>query len=251
MISNLLLPKRYENLQQAAEEKQADLTQIVRKVPEATARIEQLLRQVNAGGMGRFELILGPSGSGKTTFLSTLPRFYSGAHVTPIPDTLPLLEIVDEIKRRMSAPIAGQIFVLLDRDNPELETSEVRRFFESLRKLFRTKEGRVLVLWPMTDEKSASLLQDTAWQVGSDSVVDQHSRGVFRFTGLPKSDYYDVADITARSLNAGQSLEAFGLGRVIAEPMLQTSNTLSQFYGSLENKSQELNNEFGDTLRNP
>lgn len=249
MIANLILPKRYEKLQQAAEEKQADLTQIVRKVPEATARIEQLLRQVTGGGLGRFELILGPSGSGKTTFLSTLPRFYSGAYVTPIPDTLPLLEIVDEIKRRMSAPIPGQIFVLLDRDNPELEASEVRRFFESLRKLFRTSEGQVLVLWPITDEKSAALLQDTAWQVGSDSVVDQHSRGVFHFTGLPKSDYYDVADITARSLNAGQSLEAFGLGRSIADPMLQTANTLSQFYGSLEGKSQELNNEFGDTLK--
>lgn len=76
MISNLLLPKRYETLQQVAEEQQADLTQIVKKVPEATARIEQLLRQVKSGGMGRFELILGPSGSGKTTFLSTLPRFY-------------------------------------------------------------------------------------------------------------------------------------------------------------------------------
>lgn len=249
MIANLLLPKRYENLQQAAEEKQADLTQIVRKVPEATARVEQLLRKVTSSGMGRFELILGPSGSGKTTFLSTLPRFYTGAHVTPLSDTLPLQSVVDEIKRRMSAPIEGQIFVLLDRDNPELDDGEVRRFFEALRKLFRTKEGRVLVLWPITDEKSAATLQKIAWHVGSDSVVDQESHGIFRFTGLPKSDYYDVADITARSLNAGQGLEAFGLGRAIAEPMLQTANTLSQFYGSLESKSQELNNEFGDTLK--
>lgn len=249
MISTLVLPKRYENLQQAAEEKQADLTQIVRKVPEATARVEQLLRQVVSSGMGRFELLLGPSGSGKTTFLSTLPRFYTGAHVTPLPETLSLLAAVEEIKRRMSAPIEGQIFVLLDRDNPELDQSEVRRFFEALRRLFRTKEGKLLLLWPITDEISAATLKETAWQVGSDSVVDQGSKGVFRFAGLPKTDYYDVADITARSLNGGQGLEAFGLGRPIAEPMLQTANTLSQFYGSLETKSQELNNQFGDTLK--
>jgi len=249
MIPNLVLPKRYENLQQIAEEKQADLTQIVRKVPEATKRIEQLLRQVSSGGMGRFELILGPSGSGKTTFLSTLPRFYSGAHVTPLPDTLPLLEIVEEVRRRMSAPIPGQIFVILDRDNPELESNEVRRFFEGLRKLFRTKEGKALIVWPITDENSANILQETAWQVGSDSLVDPNTRGVFQFSGLPKSDYFEVADITTRSLNAGQSLEAYGLGPAIAEPMLQTVNTLSQFYGKLENKSQELNNQFGDTLK--
>ena len=90
MTTTLLLPKRYENLQDAAEEKKADLTQIVRKVPEATARIELLMRQVVNGGLGRFELFLGPSGSGKTTFLSTLPRFYDGAHVTPLSDKLSL-----------------------------------------------------------------------------------------------------------------------------------------------------------------
>lgn len=249
MISNLLLPKRYETLQQVAEEQQADLTQIVKKVPEATARIEQLLRQVKSGGMGRFELILGPSGSGKTTFLSTLPRFYSGAHVTPIPDSIQLLDVIEEIRSRMSAPIDGQIFVMLDRDNPELDDIDVRRFFEALRKLFRTKEGRVLLIWPITDQKSAEILKNTAWEVGSDSLLDQQSKGIYHFTGLPKSDYFDVADITARSLNSGQGLEAFGLGKAIAEPMLQTVNTLSQFYGALEGKSQELNHEFGDTLK--
>ena len=249
MTTTLILPKRYENLQDAAEEKKADLTQIVRKVPDATSRIELLLRQVINGGLGRFELFLGPSGSGKTTFLSTLPRFYAGAHITPLSDKLSLTEVIAEIRSRITAPIDRQIFVLLERDNPDLDPIELRRFFEELRRIFRTKEGRVLVIWPITDTVSAEQISSTAWSVGSDSLVDQVSRGIYEFTGLPKSAYFDVADITARSLNAGQGLEAFGLGATVAQPMLQSSDTISQFFGQLEAKSQELNNAFGDTLK--
>ncbi|WPO31645.1 ATP-binding protein [Pseudomonas sp. BO3-4] len=249
MITNLLLPKRYESLQDAAVEKEADLTQIVRKVPDATARIEQLLRQVSNGGLGRFELFVGPSGSGKTTFLSTLPRFYAGAHVTPISDKFSLAEAAAEIRSLGSSPVSGQVFVMLERDNPNLVESELRSFFEELRRTFRTREGRVLVIWPITDETSAELIQSTAWAVGSDSIVDFASRGRYEFTGLPKSAYFEVADITARSLNSGQGLEAFGLGVEVVQPMLQRSATISQFYSLLEAKSQELNNQFGDTLK--
>lgn len=249
MISNLLLPKRYESLQDAAVEKEADLTQIVRKVPDATARVEQLLRQVSNGGLGRFELFVGPSGSGKTTFLSTLPRFYSGAHITPISDKFSLVEAIAEIRALSTSPVTGQIFVMLERDNPVLDEGELRVFFEELRRFFRTREGRVLIVWPITDERSAKLIQTTAWAVGSDSIVDFASQGRYNFTGLPKQSYFEVADITARSLNSGQGLEAFGLGNDVVLPMLQRSETISQFYSLLEAKSQELNNAFGDTLK--
>lgn len=249
MTSTLLLPKRYEKLQDVAAEKKADLTQIVRKVPEATARVEQLTRQVANGGLGRFELFVGPSGSGKTTFLSTLPRFYAGAHITPLSDKLSLTEVAAEIRRNGETPIDGQIYVLLERDNPEIDITELRKFFEELRRIFRTSAGRVLVIWPITDVSAAEVIGDTAWTVGSDSIVDQTSRGRYNFTGLPKSSYFDVADITARSLNAGQGLEAFGLGAAVVQPMVQASGTISQFFGHLEGKSQELNNTFGDTLK--
>lgn len=248
-IPHLLLPKRYEKLQYAAVEKKADLTQIVRKVPEATARIEQLLRQVKSGGLGRFELLLGPSGSGKTTFLSTLPRFYSGAHITPLSDKMSLLEAAEEIKNGSASPIDGQIFVLLERDNPELDSVELKKFFEQLRRIFRTDGGQVLVIWPITDADAAKTIAEAAWSIGSDSIVDDSSKGLYNFKGLPKAVYFEVADITARSLNGGLGLESFGLGEVVAKPMVQASETISQFFGRLETKSQELNNAFGDTLK--
>ncbi|HEV6964048.1 hypothetical protein [Roseateles sp.] len=249
MSTTLLLPKRYEKLQDAAVDKKADLTQIVRKVPEATARIEQLIRQVENGGLGRFELFLGPSGSGKTTFLSTLPRFYSGAHITPLSDKLTLSEVVEEVRRNGAMPIRGQIYVLLERDNPTIDLVELRQFFEELRRIFRTSGGQALVIWPITDVAAAKVIAEMAWTVGSDSIVDLTSRGSYLFTGLPKAAYFDVADVTARSLNAGQGLEAFGLGAAVAQPLIQISETISQFFGHLEAKSQELNNTFGDTLK--
>jgi cytochrome c5 len=44
-------------------------------------------------------------------------------------------------------------------------------------------------------------------------------------------------------------LEAFGLGVEVVQPLIQKSETISQFFGYLEAKSQELNNAFGDTLK--
>ena len=68
----LLLPKRYEALQEQAESKHASIAKIVYRVDDAATRVEDLLRQVRDGGIGRFEVFLGKSGSGKTTFFRTL-----------------------------------------------------------------------------------------------------------------------------------------------------------------------------------
>ncbi|HVX40195.1 MAG TPA: hypothetical protein VHB25_11530 [Gemmatimonadaceae bacterium] len=247
-IHNLFLPKRFERLRDLAEESAADLTRIVRKVPDATQRIERLLKTVRDGGLGRFEVFLGASGSGKTTFLSTLPRFYQPVRVVPISDKVSLPDVASAIRRDWSPADDNQVFVMLERDNPVLDEQEVRSFLEDLRRLFREREGRVLVIWPITDQAAAQLLARVAWQVGRDSVVDFASKGLFEFRGLPSSDYYEVADITTRSLNGGQSLEAFGLGHDIAAPLAHKAETISEFFGLLEEHAQEINAEFDQLL---
>lgn len=245
----LFLPKRYERLRDIAEEKDADLTRIVRKVPDATSRIERLLKAVRDGGLGRFELFLGKSGSGKTTFLSTLPRFYQPARVIPISDKIPLNEVDSFISREYEPTAENQIFIFLERDNPEFAENEMRAFFERLRRLFREAAGRSLVIWPITDDVAARRIAQLAWLVGRDSIVDLSSKGLFEFQGLPKDEYYGVADVTARSLNAGQSLEAFGLSPDVALPLVRESDTISEFFGRLELRSQDINAEFDQVLK--
>lgn len=245
----LLLPKRFEKLKSIAEQNDADLTRIVRKVPGATARIERLLKAVRDGGLGRFEFFLGKSGSGKTTFLSTLPKFYHPVNVTPILDTVRLEAIPDFIRDNYNASLENQVFILLELDNPNFQDSEIRIFFESLRRLFRESKGQILVIWPITDELSAKRFAEIAWTVGRDSIVDLSSKGTYIFEGLSKDDYYSVSDITTRTLNAGQSLESFGLSPEKASPLLVKSETISEYFSYLEEKSQEINKAFDKLLQ--
>ena len=245
----LTLPKRYERLRDEAHDSNADLTRIVRRISDATDRVEFVLRQMRDGGLGRFELFLGNSGSGKTTFFSTLPRFYTSATVTPIEDTVSLVEIPNTIQALREHSIENQIFILVERDNPEVPVQDLRTMFESLRRLFRTKEGKVALFWPITDEEATSTISEVAWQIGRDSIVDVSTKGVYHFKGLPKQDYYDVADITTRFLNGGQGLETFGLVRDISDPLIQNSETISEFYSRLEAKSNEINDYYGDLLK--
>jgi hypothetical protein len=64
----LILPKRFEALQRQAQTHDADISKIVHRVDDAATRVEDLLRQVRDGGVGRFEVFLGKSGSGKRHF---------------------------------------------------------------------------------------------------------------------------------------------------------------------------------------
>jgi hypothetical protein len=57
-----------------------------------------------------------------------------------------------------------------------------------------------------------------------------------------------VADLTTRNLNKGQSLESFGLTDSTIGPLLQKSETISEFYSRLEQKSADINNHYRDIL---
>lgn len=93
--------------------------------------------------------------------------------VSPIDDTVPLLEVKEEVERRSTQQHDNHIYILLERDNPEVAEDEARRFFESLRRLFRTKQGCIVIIWPITDGAIAASLARAAWNIGADSVVDQ------------------------------------------------------------------------------
>lgn len=249
--TSLQLPKRYELLVDRAKEASVSVNEIVEKVEDATNRVEVLLRQVQTGGLGRLEFFLGKSGSGKTTFLETLPKFFNHVVVKKIPRDIPLSDQVSWLRQNRPTTDEPTIAYIEGLDNPQtrLKTGESGRFFDELREFFREPEGRLLLVWPTTFEPKTFELAREADSIGSDSLIDTISGGIYNFTGLPKAAYYDVADITVRSLTGGQSLESFGITREIAKGLLGDSATISRYYSHIENKSNELNAYYRDILK--
>ncbi len=247
-FEQLKLPKRYETLEREAEEQDSDIKRIVRRVDRAASRIETLLRQVRDGGVGRFEFFHGASGSGKTTFFRTLEQFFDGVQVNEIDAEIPLEDVADHIRQHQAELFDRQVWVMHNRDNSKPSDEKARRFFESLRVLFREKKGQVVLVWPITNGDSAKILSNIAWEVGRESIVDLEKRGIYEFNGISKSSYKEVADLTTRNLNKGQSLESFGLTDSTIGPLLQKSETISEFYSRLEQKSADINNHYRDIL---
>lgn len=247
-IARLVLPKRFEVLAREAEAQSADLGQIVYRVEPAARRVEQLLRAVRDGGVGRFEFFLGASGSGKTTFLKTLPRFFDGVSIGEMQGNVPLHAIPEELRSRRLPDGKSALWILHGRDNPQIDIEQARRFFEDLRVLYREPAGQILVVWPITDATAARTLSEIAWDIGRDSLVDL-TKGLYEFHGLGKEFYYDVGDTTARSLSGGRSLEAFGLTRQSSDDLVRDSSTISEFYTRLEQRSAEINQTYQDILK--
>jgi hypothetical protein len=244
----LKLPKRYEALEQQAQESHADITRIVQRVDLDATRVETLLRQARDGGLGRFEIFLGPSGSGKTTFFKTLTKFFAGTDVYEIPPDLPLSDVANHIRAKNYKEPQRQVWVLTGRDNPQVTKAEAFAFFELLRVFFREPQGRVVLAWPITDQQQAALLSAEAWNVGRDSVVDLKTRGVHKFHGPDRLKFAFIADLTVKTLT-GQRLEVFGLTPEVVDPLVAQSETISEFYSRLEAQSAEINALYRDLLR--
>lgn len=244
----LNLPKRYEALERQATAQQYDLTSVVQRIDSAAARLETLLRQVQFGGIGRFELFLGKSGAGKTTFFKTLTKFFLGTEVHEIPSNIPLSQVANYIESRHAKDDKRHVWVMHDRDNQLVSEPEAFEFLETLRVLFRKPEGAVVLCWPLTDENSAKIISDKAWSVGRDSVVDIEYKGLYNFHGPEKETYLKIAELTTRSLK-GDGLETFGITDDLARPLLQESETIAEFYSRLEAKAAEITGRYKDLLK--
>ena len=249
-VPKLVLPKRIEILEDEAKARSVDVTKIVEKVESAATRIEVLLRRVRDGGTGQFEVFYGDTGTGKTTFLRTLPKFFHGVSITRIrKKDVALAEIPKFIRSRQSVKGPDMcIYIVDDRDNDKIARDEAEDFFESLRVLFRESLGRVLIIWPVTRSATRDVLAQVAWETGGESIVSLDTRGSYEFQGLPKTRYYDVANLTVENLT-GETLETFGVSRASTEEILIESTTIGTFFALLEEQASQKREQTWEVLR--
>ncbi len=249
-LAKLELPRRWELLQQKANEAAVDPSEVVERVDEAADHLDALLRRVRTGGGGLIEVVYGLSGSGKTTFLKTLPKFFENVRVSSFPNDAPITDLPKFVRSSYLADDLTQRIILIERrDNPKkADLDLVEDMFGDLLEVFREPEGAAVVLWPITKQKSAEYVAKTAWDVGRDSMADSKSRGQLHFKGVPRGRYFELADNTSRTLT-GDGLEAFGITQSSAQEMVANSQTISDFFAAIDDAADHARDATWSVLR--
>lgn len=249
-LPKLNLPRRWENLERQAAEARIDPLEVVERVDAAASHVDELLDRVRTGG-GLFEVFYGASGSGKTTFVRSLPKFFNNVRVEAFDVKSPLSELPDVLKDSYNVADSRQrVIVIQGRDNPNVqEIIDAKNVLARFLNLFRTPAGEAVVLWPITDREAADEIAKTAWAIGSDAMVDHHTRGIFHFDGLDRAIWPELADRTSQSLN-GDKLDAFGITGDAANDLLVNSDTISLFFSKATAKANAIRDQTWSVLKN-
>ncbi|WNH09920.1 hypothetical protein [Thalassobellus suaedae] len=99
----------------------------------------------------------------------------------------------------------------------------------------------------ITDKASADSIAKIAWDVGRDSITS--TGGIYKFVGIDKSNFYNVADITSKNIN-GINLESFGITKKSTEKILKNVSTIGEYFTALETFSIELSAKSDLFLKN-
>lgn len=238
-LAKLELPKRWELLEQRAQKAGFEPSQFVVRVEDAANRLDYLMQRVRTGGGGLFEVFYGLSGSGKTTFLKTLPKHFLDIRVMSFPKEADLIGLpAFVLNGHAPGDTAFRVVLIERRDNPlAVDLQALGAMFAELLEIFRDPRGTALVLWPVTREPAARQIAAEAWETGRDSMVDTQSRGLFRFLGLPRERFYEIADTTTRNLT-GDGLEAFGITKEVGHELVQGTETIADFFSAVDQRAE-------------
>lgn len=240
-LPKLELPKRWEFLKDKARENELDPFLFVERVDSAAEHLDMLLKRIEMKAGGAIEVFFGRSGSGKTTFLQSLPKFFENISVQSF-DKSRSLDTLEKFIEDGHNPLSNKLRIILieRRDNPKAsDIAAVEDVFSDLLDLFRSPQGQVLVLWPITDEEKAQQIADLAWHIGRDSMVATTTNGKFFFEGLPKEKFREIAENTSRNLN-GDGLDAFGLNDEELVEILGRVQTISDFFSELNDIAEKV-----------
>jgi hypothetical protein len=191
----IILPFRWEALQQEAEKRNVLIKPLIKPVPDAIASINRELRQIQETGIGRLYVISGVTGSGKTTFLYTLKYFLDDIDVynakeMSLESRYFIEKYLANLKRKKDR---NSIVVLEGREAPaSLNGEELEILLTSLNADFRRETGRrTLFVIPTTYQALAKTISERAATIGG---MTSMNRPFYVFDGPPRSQYFSIVN---------------------------------------------------------
>lgn len=162
LVLDLVLPDRYEVLQQKAPDQ---LSSIVVPVQGALSHLDDVHQDMLQAGRGAFMLLRGNSGAGKSTFLHTAPMFRGGVRVFSIPGDVGVSEGIGRLPKP-EGPL--DIVVLEEREAlSDVQEKEIERDLHVINSFLRKREGaRCLIVWPCNTDDLQRLVERVAMRIG-------------------------------------------------------------------------------------
>jgi hypothetical protein len=229
-FQSIILPPRWEALQQVAKNRNVPLKPLIMPVSDAIFSIERELLQVQETGMGRLYVISGVTGSGKTTFLNSLNYFLPDITIHNLVQLN--LDNSEAISDRLIAINRSEdkysVVVMEGREaEGSLESAPLDRLLTALNADFRRKSGhRTLFVIPTTSSVVAQQISKRAEEIGG---MTSRSRPFYIFNGPARDEYIPITNATLRALNQGRTLSDYGVSDALARDIAAASNSIGSF----------------------
>lgn len=227
----LSVPDRFESLEKQAKNK---LRSIIKPVNKALEHLDEKYNEMICAGRGSFLVLRGNSGSGKSTFLHTVNLFKQDVQTLSIKETESIPEYLRSFNNNQKDNIKLWIIVVEEREAlTDFSEEQLEKDLHSINRFIRSYVGNnTLIVWPCNTDELEKLLINLAYRIGADSLLGIGEPS-YKFNGVPKEQYVDIATQTIGLLNEGSTLSDLGVSEERAKDLVKEANTLGKYFGIL------------------
>lgn len=223
--TSLSLPDRFESLKDSPKQQ---IESIIIPVEDALFHIDETYSDIKASGRGAFWILRGQTGSGKSTFLNTVHLFREGVETSSILAEDSISESLSKFRARSDKHLS--ILVVEGREaRKDVSNESLETDLHAINGFIRSKNGNhTLVVWQCNTDDLETRLITLAQEIGGSSLLGIDSPS-YKFSGVPKDRYQEVANRTIAVLNEGASLISFGISEDLARDLVEKSETIGTY----------------------